>query len=217
MQQIDWYFDFISPFSYLASAQLGRLPDSVELRARPILFAGLLQHWDTRGPAEIAPMRRFTFRHICWLAERDGIELTLPPQHPFNPLKLLRLCLLLDADLAVARRLFRFVWAEGRSADDPRDWQALVDELGVADADVRIAAPAVKDGLRQNTEQALAAGVFGVPGFVVDGEVFWGYDAMDFLLAYLADPAVLRTPGMRAADAMPEGPQRRPRPDGGSG
>ena len=209
MQQIDWYFDFISPFSYLASAKLEQLPGGIELRARPILFAALLQHWDTRGPAEIAPMRRFTFRHVCWLAERDGIELELPPQHPFNPLKLLRLCLLLGADLAIARRLFRFVWAEGRSADDPDHWQALVDELGVPDADRRITAAEIKAGLRRNTEQALEAGVFGVPGFVVDGEIFWGYDAMDFLRACLEDPSVLRAPGMRAADALPEGPQRR--------
>jgi len=209
MQRIDWYFDFISPFSYLASERLERLPDGVELRARPILFAGLLQHWDTRGPAEIEPMRRFTFRHIRWLADRDGIDLELPPRHPFNPLKLLRLCVLLDADIAVARRLFRFVWAEGRTADDPGQWQALLDELGVDDADARIAAPAIKDGLRRNTERALDAGVFGVPGFVVDGEVFWGYDAMDFLCAYLDDPAVLQSPRMRAADALPQGLQRR--------
>ncbi len=209
MQQIDWYFDFISPFSYLASASLERLPEGVELRARPILFASLLQHWDTLGPAEIEPMRRFTFRHIRWLADRDGIELELPPQHPFNPLKLLRLCVLLGADVAIARRLFRFVWAEGRSADDPEHWQALLAELGVPDADERIATAEIKDCLRLNTERALEAGVFGVPAFVVDGEVFWGYDAMDFLLAFVENPAVLQSPGMRAADALPHGPQRR--------
>ena len=212
MRQIDWYFDFISPFSYLASASLERLPDDAELRPKPILFAGLLQHWDTRGPAEIEPMRRFTFRHIRWLADRDGIELVMPPQHPFNPLKLLRLCVLLDADLAVTRRLFRFVWAEGRTADDPGHWRELLAELGVPNADSGIADPEIKNGLRRNTEQALAAGVFGVPAFVVDGEVFWGYDAMDFLLAYLADPAVLLSPGMRAADTLPEGPQRQRKP-----
>jgi len=208
MHQIDWYFDFISPFSYLASASLERLPDGVELRARPILFAGLLQHWDTRGPAEIEPMRRFTFRHIRWLADRDGIELELPPQHPFNPLKLLRLCLLLNADLAVARRLFRFVWAEGCSADEPAHWQALLAELGVPDADELISAPEIKDELRRNTEYALETGVFGVPGFVVDGEIFWGYDAMDFLRAFVEDSTILQSPGMRAADTLPEGPQR---------
>lgn len=209
MKQIDWYFDFISPFSYLASASLERLPEDVELRSRPILFAGLLLRWDTRGPAEIEPMRRFTFRHIRWLADRDGIDLTLPPVHPFNPLKLLRLCIALGGDLATARRLFRFVWAEGRSADDPDHWRELLAELEAPDADALIAAPEIKEKLRHNTSEAIDAGVFGVPGFVVDGEVFWGYDAMDFLLAYLDNPKLLDTAGMRAADAMPVGAQRR--------
>ncbi|MGD8839803.1 MAG: 2-hydroxychromene-2-carboxylate isomerase [Gammaproteobacteria bacterium] len=208
MKQIDWYFDFISPFSYLASAGLQRLPDDIELRPRPILFAGLLQHWDTRGPAEIEPMRRFTFRHIRWLAERDGIELNLPPMHPFNPLRLLRLCIALDADVKLVQRLFRFVWAEGRSSDDPDHWQALLAELGAEDAGESIGRPEIKEKLRKNTAGALEEGVFGVPGFVVDGEVFWGYDSMDFLRAYLADPNLLDSPGMRAADALPEGPQR---------
>ena len=208
MRQIDWYFDFISPYSYLASESLHRLPADVELRPWPILFAGLLQHWDTRGPAEIVPMRRFTFRQVQWLADRHGIPLELPPQHPFNPLKLLRLCIALGSETAIAQRLFRFVWAEGRSSDEPEHWRQLTAELGIDDAEQRIAAPEVKLRLRENTEQAIEQGVFGVPAFVVDGEIFWGFDSIDFLLAYLQDPAVLQSPSMRAADAMPEGPGR---------
>ena len=56
MKRIDWYFDFISPFAYLASASLQCLPEQFELRPRPILFAGLLQHWRTLGPAEISAL-----------------------------------------------------------------------------------------------------------------------------------------------------------------
>jgi 2-hydroxychromene-2-carboxylate isomerase len=212
MHKIDWYFDFISPFAYLSSARLARLPESAQLQPKPILFAGLLQHWQTLGPAEIPPMRKFTFRHVCWLAERDGIELKLPPSHPFNPLKLLRLCILLGADTELVQRLFRFVWAEGRSADDPDDWQKLIDELGVADAEARIAAADIKSELRLNTEEALELELFGVPSFVVDGEVFWGYDAMDFLLAYLRGPEILRSSRMRAADSLPEGLPRLVKP-----
>ena len=84
----------------------------------------------------------------------------------------------------------------------------MLDELGVPDAEARLADADIKLGLRHNTEAALELELFGVPSFVVDGEVFWGYDAMDFLLDYLQDPAILQTPGMRAADTLPEGPQR---------
>lgn len=208
MKKIDWYFDFISPFAYLASESLARLPQDVVVRAQPILFAGLLNHWQTKGPAEINPMRRFTFRHIRWLADRAEIPLTMPPVHPFNPLKLLRLGIALDNDIALVQRLYRFVWAEGRSTDDPAQWRDLLTELGVDDAESLISAPAVKEQLRKNTETAIACGVFGVPSFVVDGEIFWGYDSIDFVCDFLADPELFDSPGMRAADAMPEGAGR---------
>jgi 2-hydroxychromene-2-carboxylate isomerase len=208
VKTIDWYFDFISPFSYLASESLARLPDEVEIRAHPILFAGLLNHYQTKGPAEIEPMRRFTFRHIRWLADRGGIPLTLPPLHPFNPLKLLRLSIALGNDLALVQRLYRFVWAEGRSTDDPAQWRELLSELRIDDADALIATPEVKDRLRQNTEAAIAAGVFGVPSFVVDGEIFWGFDSIDFVREFLANPGLFESPDMHAADTMPEGAGR---------
>ena len=204
MKKIDWYFDFISPFAYLASQSLDRLPADIELRPCPVLFAGLLQHWETRGPAEIAPMRRFTFRHIQWLADINDIPLKLPPIHPFNPLKLLRLCIALQDGQELGQRLFRFVWSEGRSADNPNDWQALMTELGVDDEDC-VSTTEVKIRLRQNTRDAIDKGIFGVPSFMVDGEIFWGFDSVDFLLAYLNEPELLRSPGMQAADAMPEG------------
>jgi len=207
MTQVDWYFDVISPFAYLASQRLDPLRAHVTLRPVPVLFAGLLGHWHTKGPAEIPPMRRFTFRHIAWLARRDGIPLQYPPHHPFNPLRLLRLAVLLD-DVAAIQRLFRFVWAEGRSADDAVAWAELTGELGIADADARIAAPEVKQQVRSNTELAIERGVFGVPTFVVDGELFWGYDAIPFLVDYLDDAGALRKEILEPADALPEGQGR---------
>lgn len=208
MQQIDWYFDFISPFAYLASESLWRFPEDIELRPRPILFAGLLNHYQTRGPAEIPPMRRFTFRHIRWLADTNDITLKLPPAHPFNPLKLLRLCIALGGEAELVQRLFRFVWGEGCSSEDPEQWQRLIGELGAEGIEQQLVADEVKAELRKNTETAIEAGVFGVPGFVLQGEVFWGYDSIDFLLACLHDPGLLKSAGMLAADSMQEGPQR---------
>ncbi len=207
MNTIDWYFDFISPFAYLASQRLERLPADTELQLHPILFAGLLQHHVTKGPAEIPAMRKFTFRHVRWLADRDGIDLKPPPMHPFNPLPLLRLAIAIDANVGQVQRLFRFVWAEGKSTDDAEAWQALLDEFNI-DA-VELSTDSVKSQLRANTEAAIEAGIFGVPSFVVDGEIFWGYDALDFLLDYLADPGLLQSPRMLAVDAMPDGLQRK--------
>lgn len=65
MTKIDWYFDFISPFSYLQSELLQTLPADVDINFKPVLFAGLLSHWDNKGPAEIAPKRTWTFEHCA--------------------------------------------------------------------------------------------------------------------------------------------------------
>lgn len=208
MKTIDWYFDFISPFAYLASESLQRLPADIELRLHPILFAGLLKHYVTKGPAEIPSMRRFTFRHICWLAQKHGIALNPPPAHPFNPLPLLRLAIALNANPTQVQRLFRFVWAEGNAGDDADALQQLLDEFGLSETDVTD--EAVKSKLRENTEAAVKAEIFGVPSFVINGEVFWGFDAIDFVNDYLADSNLLQTPAMQAIDHMPDGLQRKP-------
>ncbi|WP_428625018.1 2-hydroxychromene-2-carboxylate isomerase [Sedimenticola sp.] len=209
-KRLTWYYDFISPYAYLASQALDRFPNTIEIVRKPILFAGLLKKWETRGPAEIVPMRKFTYRQIAWLANRNAIPLKFPPIHPFNPLKLLRLNIALGDDPAIADRLFRFVWAEGRSSDNPSEWAALLDEFGlsVGEAEERIGDAVVKQQLITYTEQAIAEGIFGVPGFVVDDEVFWGFDSIPFINDYLEDPALISQPLMRQADGVGEGVKR---------
>ena len=207
MKTIDWYFDFISPFAYLASESLHRLPNNIELRLHPILFAGMLKHYVTKGPAEIPSMRRFTFRHVRWLADRNDIDLIPPPAHPFNPLPLLRLATALDANKEQVQRMFRFVWAEGNAGDDPDALLRLLDEFGTTEA--LITDDSVKLKLRENTETAVKNGVFGVPSFVIDGEVFWGFDTIDFVKDYLANPDMLQTPEMQVIDNLPDGLQRK--------
>ncbi len=68
MTRFDWYFDFISPFSYLQSELLPGLPMDVDIHFRPLLFAGLLRQSNNKGPAEIASKRAWTFAHLAWLA-----------------------------------------------------------------------------------------------------------------------------------------------------
>jgi 2-hydroxychromene-2-carboxylate isomerase len=205
---ISWYFDFISPYAWLQAERFARLPAGVTLQCRPVLFAGLLEHWGQLGPAEIAPKRVFTYEYIVWCAARLGLSCKLPPVHPFNPLKLLRLAVLLDADHAQVLRLFRFVWSEGHVAEEEGAWRALIGELGAPDADARLGDPQVKERLRRNGEEAIAQGVFGVPSAVMDGRLFWGVDATDMLLDYIAGSAVFASDEMRRAAALPVGKER---------
>jgi len=207
MKKIDWYFDFISPFSYLQSELLHTLPGDVKITFRPVLFAGLLAHWDNKGPAEIVPKRSWTFEHCAWLAYKNGIPMSMPGHHPFNPLPLLRLCIALGCTEEVVHRLFRYVWREGRLPTEEAPWQALMKELG-ATPDM-LDAPDVKQQLRTHGEMAIAANVFGVPTAVVDNRCFWGLDSTDMLVAYLRDDPFFSSDLLRQAQTLPQGVQRK--------
>lgn len=209
MKTADWYFDFVSPFSYLQLESLHRLPTDLQIRCRPILFAGLLDAYGHKGPAEIPPKRRFTYRHVQWMAQHHGIPLRFPPAHPFNPIRVLRLAVALNGEVEKIRTIFRFIWRDGRTVDDPQEWQRLLAILEAPNADECVNAPTVKEALKKNGEEALAAGVFGVPSFVVSGEVFWGFDATDMLLDYLANPALLGSAEMRRVSDLPAAIQRK--------
>ena len=197
---IDWYFDFISPFAYLQWARLDELPPAINLQLRPVLLAGILNHWGQLGPAEIAPKRVFTYQHATWLAARAGLPFTMPAGHPFNSLPLLRLAWSLGPTRAVIERLFRFVWVAGHIPQQPEPWAALLAELGLARYEETLEA---KRQLRAATDAAIGCGAFGVPTAAVGGRLFWGYDATDMLLDFCSNPGMLDTEPMRRAAELP--------------
>ena len=125
MKTADWYFDFISPFAYLQSEALQRFAGKLDIRPVPLLFAGLLKHWGQKGPAEMATKRRFTYRQVQWLAEKNGIVLRFPPQHPFNPVRALRAAVALGSSIDAIHEIFRFIWREGRDINAPEEWVEL--------------------------------------------------------------------------------------------
>jgi len=207
MRPITWYFDFVSPYSYLAFKRLHELPRDVAVELRPVLFAGLLNHFGQKGPAEIDVKRRWTYRWCTWWAAELGIPFRFPASHPFNPLHHLRLAIAAGPSRENVGGIFDALWTTGAQAEDPAAFKALAKELDVDEA--KLASPEVKDTLRKSTQDAAARGVFGVPTWEVDGELFWGADALGFVNAFLADRAALYNEDMRRADALPVGAARR--------
>jgi 2-hydroxychromene-2-carboxylate isomerase len=207
MRTLDWYFDFVSPFSYLCLHRFKELPESVSIVYRPVLFAGLLNHWGQKGPAEIPAKRRWTYRWCTWWAGELGIPFRFPDEHPFNPLQHLRLAIACDNRPQAVKRIFNAVWMSGGNASDPKGLQALCRELGVDPA--RLSSEEIKASLKKNTEEAAARGVFGVPSFALEGEVFWGADSVDFLKAFLRDRSLFESEEMRRVDSLPVGAARK--------
>jgi 2-hydroxychromene-2-carboxylate isomerase len=193
MKTLDFWFDPISPYAWLA---FDALPDALEglnyhVNYQPVLFAGLLAHWGQKGPAEIEPKRVWTYQDVAWRAHRQQLALTVPAQHPFNPLPLLRLAMACaplggTPNRWVVEMLFRHVWEGGADASDA---ERLVQLQARLQPSSDPADPAVKQALKTQTERALALGIFGVPTVTVDGQNFWGADALPMLASYLrGDP-----------------------------
>jgi 2-hydroxychromene-2-carboxylate isomerase len=212
MKHITFYLDFISPYAYLA---FERLPIalqglSYQVTYKPVLFAAMLNHYGQLGPAEIAPKRTWTYRQMLWFAREQGVPMQAPASHPFNPIGLLRLALACGKDGAcnryVAETIFRHVWATGLDAGDAQRLADLTTQLkparGVSDA-------AVKAELKSNTDAAIAAQVFGVPSMAVEGDVFWGLDALPMLRQRLENDPWFDLPAWKNASGLPVGMARK--------
>ena len=207
-EEATWYFDLISPYSYLQLPDLDRLPPGISVRAVPVLFAVLLNHSGAKGPAEIPAKRLHTYRQCAWLARARNLPFKMPPRHPFNPLAALRLLCSIGPSVEQARIASSFVFGQGGDPSALEGLKQLGAELGVDDPDARAADQAAKDRLRANTEQAMARGVWGVPTFLVRGELFWGADSFPMMLDYLEHRDLFETPEMKRLETLPVGASR---------
>ena len=205
MKTVNWYFDFISPFAYLQTARFEEISQHVEIKPVPVVFGALLKHWEQLGPAEIPPKRVFVYRFFQWQADRLGMPYRMPPRHPFNPLPALRLCVAAGASIDAVRKTFGVVYGQGLQPDDPEGVAAMGAALGIEDPIAAMTDPDVKDTLRRNTELAIQEGTFGVPTFVLDGQVFWGGDATDMMLDFIANPELFSDEEMQRISRMPMG------------
>lgn len=210
------YFDFVSPYSYFALTRLAAFGErhGVEWEPAPVFYAALLDANHLVGPAETSAKRRYTMNDVLRAAALQNTPLVGPPAHPFRSLEALRVATLFAGDpraLEMSVALSTACWAEGR---DLTDWDVLaevVGRVGIDDAGAnadtlaaRASAPEIKLALQERTAAAIEAGVFGVPTFELDGELFWGHDRLDHLAARIDG----RLPDLSAQASVLEGRPR---------
>ncbi|AKT36873.1 2-hydroxychromene-2-carboxylate isomerase [Chondromyces crocatus] len=203
--RIRFYFDIISPYAYLGWTQIHALAERVGavVDLEPVLFAAMLNHYGNKGPAEVAPKRLYLFKDVLRRAHRLGVPFRSPPHHPFNPLLAMRAASLPLPEVSRRRLiegLFKAVWAEGQGVEGPEQLGEVATAAGLDGAViVRDAQGAeAKARLRRQTEEALAAGVFGVPTMLVGEELFWGADSLIEVEAHLRGEDPLQREGAEA-------------------
>jgi len=206
--QAHWYFDFISPFSYLQLPRVLAWRSSLDIVPVPILFGAVLQQIGQLGPAEIRGKREFTYRFVQWQAERDAIPLRFPRAHPFNSITALRLAIAAGTTWPAVEAIFDHIWRNGHDADAmglaPVGRHLGIDDVAKATDDI-----AVKTALRTNTEAAIAAGLYGVPTLKVADEMFFGNDASPMIEEWLTNPDRFASVEYRRIANLPLGIERR--------
>ncbi|SPQ93204.1 DSBA-like thioredoxin domain-containing protein [Plasmodiophora brassicae] len=213
IRHLTWYFDVISPYSYLQFHEFRRrglfTRDDVKVTLKPVIFSGLLDHWRNVGPAEVPPKKLWTMRLCLFIAEQNQIPMTIPTMHPFNSVPLLRLCIEHDCTVDIVDRMLSWVWRDGHVPGHGAAWDLLLREVGSADS--QVFKDPNKRALWDNKQAAIKDDVWGVPSSVVDGNVFFGYDGTPMLLAYLNNDKFFQTkqfikqvpPGIERAGRYP--------------
>lgn len=189
MKELNFYFDFLSPFSYFAWTNLQKYPD-MKINYRPVALGPLLNHWSIKGPGEIEPKREFLLKQCLRYAVKHNIEFTTPKTHPFNSLYALRLALKSTAgelQPQVIKALWLAGWEKRIDMGDPDELQKVLKDAGLPAEDLyeKSFSKEAKVELKANIQEAISFGAFGVPSMVVESELFWGNDSIEDMLNYL--------------------------------
>jgi 2-hydroxychromene-2-carboxylate isomerase len=183
-KQIEFYFDYGSPFSYLADTQLPALAQrsGAQIVYRPILLGGIFKATGNASPITIPAKGKYMALELDRWARHYGIELKMNPHFPFNTIRLMRGAIAAqqqDRFASYHAAMFRAVWSEGRNLGREEALREMLESAGIDPASID--GDEIKNELRANTDQAVTRGAFGAPTFFVNGDMFWGNDRLDFV------------------------------------
>ena len=194
MKTVEFFYDLVSPYSYLAYSELGRIRDEqdAELVLRPMLLGAVHKEAGVKAPIEIEAKSRYQRRDIHRWAEHYGLPLDFPDPFPFRTLKTMRAAMFCGERgslEAFTREGFSLYWEEGGApkglseADEDGPVSEIARRIGEDPEEVLegAAAPEAKQALVAATTEALERGVFGAPAFFVGEEMFWGNDRLHFV------------------------------------
>ena len=188
MNKVEFFFDFLSPYSYLAWTRL-RNDSTLDLLYYPVSIAGIVAHYETKGPGQIETKRNYLMKDLLRYTSLHQIPFVTPPTLPFNSLYALRLALPSVAgpqQKTIVDLFFRAAWEKGLDIGNADIVLELLlkENFKAEELMDKISSKEIRLLLKKNIELALTKGVFGVPAFFHQ-EMFWGNDSIDYLKMHL--------------------------------
>lgn len=187
-KSIDFYFDFISPYSFLAHKRIKKIEkaENIKFTYKPILLGGLHNLIGITAPAFINSKAKFMFRDCKMVSRKFNIKFKFNPLFPINSLNLMRGLLSVKNGLKNTYIDFFFdaYWQDALNLNDEKIIFSILKKIKINKRNFlkNINDQKIKDKLKQLTQYAYEKDIFGAPTFVVNKKIFWGQDRLNFAL-----------------------------------
>ncbi len=189
IKPFDFYFDFVSPYSFLAHKEIRKLEKkvSVKIRYKPVLLGGLHNLHGIKAPAFIPAKAKHMVRDCKLIAEKNNIHFRFNSYFPIRSLNLMRGVLVAEEDNFKSYyidNIFNAIWKDGLNMNDENIIQKILKNLNINPKTfiLRSTSSSIKDLLKKKTSEAYDKGVFGAPTFISNNKIFWGQDRIEFAL-----------------------------------
>jgi 2-hydroxychromene-2-carboxylate isomerase len=189
IKPFDFYFDFISPYSFLAHKEIRKIENktNIKIRYKPILLGGLHNLHGIKAPAFIPAKAKHMIRDCKLISERNNIKFRFNSYFPIKSLNLMRGVLVAEEDNIknyYIDNIFNTIWQDGLNMNDENIIYKILKNLNINPKTfaLRSTSSSIKDSLRKKTSDAYEKGIFGAPTFVTNNKIFWGQDRIEFVL-----------------------------------
>ena len=186
----DFYFDFISPYAFIAHHKIIKLENNYKFKINysPILLGGLHNLHEIKAPAFIPSKAKFMIRDCKMVAEKNKIKFKFNSYFPIRSLNLMRGVLVAEEDGIkdqYINKIFNAIWSDGLNLNDEEVLTKVLKNIDINPKTFLLRAQSqnIKDQLRVKTNEAFKKGIFGAPTFVVKDKIFWGQDRLQYAIA----------------------------------
>ena len=189
IKPFDFYFDFVSPYSFLAHEEIRKIEKktSIKIKYKPILLGGLHNLHGIKAPAFIPAKAKHMIRDCKLVAEKNNIRFKFNSYFPIRSLNLMRGVFVAEEDNFKSYYIdsvFKAIWQDGLNMNDENVVQKVLKNLNINPKTfiLRSTSSSIKELLRKRTGEAYDKGVFGAPSFMVNNKIFWGQDRIEFAI-----------------------------------